>query len=179
LPSLTRIPRSIADAGTTLGRLTACVISESRMSLPAIPLIQDRLAGALILEALRVALSADGNIRSRWLEALSDPEVGPVLEAMLRSPERDWSVASLAECGAMSRSTFARRFQALLGRGPMDCLVDIRMRKAGELLARRDVDLKGVARAVGYRSTAAFSASFKRWSGLAPSDYRRHENHRA
>jgi AraC-like DNA-binding protein len=173
LPLLAKVPPGYADGGTTLGRLASCVISESRATTPAVALIQDRLAAAMILEALRVTLSSNGDIRSGWLEALADPEIGPVLDAMLRAPERDWSVASLAEHGSMSRSTFARRFQSLLRCGPMDCLVDIRMRKASELLALRDVDLKSVARSIGYRSTAAFSASFKRWCGLTPSEFRR------
>jgi AraC-like DNA-binding protein len=175
LPPLLRVPSRGIGAETTLSRLASCVISEARSPSPAIQLVQDRLASALVLEAVREALSSIGEDRSVWLAALADPEIGPVLETMLRVPEKDWSVASLAESGAMSRSTFARRFQQLLGCGPMDVLVDIRMRKAGELLKRRGVDLKSIARSIGYRSTAAFSASFKRWCGQTPSDYRQPE----
>lgn len=176
LASFPAVMQLSRDGGSALlERLAACVIAEAREVTPALPLVQSHLGSALLLETLVRATASQAKETTGWVAALADREIGPILRLMLQSPATDWTVARLAEQGAMSRSTFARRFQALLGCGPMDCLVDIRMRRACQLLAQRTADLKSISRTVGYRSAAAFSASFKRWSGQSPSDYRREQ----
>ena len=166
----TFIARSAAQPDSPLAQLVQCLTSLCRCG--ADPLIVDRLAGVLIVETLRCAVVSRPAASAGWIRAAADPEIGPILEALRAAPEQKWTVAMMAARGAMSRSTFARRFTEVTGTAPMDCLVDIRMQKACERLSTDRPDLKLIARVTGYRSAAAFSAAFKRWCGLTPSEFR-------
>lgn len=155
-----------------LSRLAATIAAQAREMGPGAGVILSRLIETLLLEFARQHMLRSDGGAATWLRGLADPEVGPVLEAMLRQPEREWSVASLAQAGGMSRSTFARRFRDLTGLAPMDLLLELRMRRACERMRDDSEDLKSIAREVGYGSTAAFGVAFKRWSGQTPSEFR-------
>jgi AraC-like DNA-binding protein len=49
-----------------------------------------------------------------------------------------------------------------------------RMQLATTLLARSGSKVRAVAESVGYASEAAFSRAFKKHTGMAPADWRRH-----
>jgi AraC-like DNA-binding protein len=168
LPPLLHL--STLNEGGLLGKVATATVAASQ-DVSATQPVFDRLGEALVVQALYMHLRTRPATEAGWLRAAADPEIGPVLLAMLSHPDRDWSVASLAEAGSLARSTFARKFRELVDCGPMDFLLDVRMRRAARRLADDDADLKSVARAVGYRSTAAFSVAFKRWSGVAPSRF--------
>ena len=51
-------------------------------------------------------------------------------------------------------------------------LTAVRMERAAELLGRRNLTVREVARRVGYRQPAQFAKAFRRHIGVAPSDYR-------
>jgi AraC-like DNA-binding protein len=82
-----------------------------------------------------------------------------------------WTVESLAEAAAMSRSAFAARFKELLGQTPLEYVTEWRMQKAIQLLQQCDRKLVDVARSVGYESDAVFSKAFKRVVGASPGEY--------
>jgi len=129
------------------------------------------LLSVACVQELRRWLEAHPATEPGWLAGIHDGEIGPILSLMLRQPEQDWTIQSLAEAGQMARSTFARRFRRLVGEAPMDVLTGIRMRAACQML-QGDHGLKEVARSVGYRSVSAFSVAFRRWSGGSPVAYR-------
>jgi AraC family transcriptional regulator, regulatory protein of adaptative response / methylphosphotriester-DNA alkyltransferase methyltransferase len=51
-------------------------------------------------------------------------------------------------------------------------LTGVRMERAAELLGRRNLTVREVARRVGYRQPAQFAKAFRRHHGAAPSDFR-------
>ncbi len=51
-------------------------------------------------------------------------------------------------------------------------LTDVRMQRAGELLARTSDTVREVARRVGYRQPAQFAKAFRSRHGIAPSAFR-------
>jgi AraC-like DNA-binding protein len=65
----------------------------------------------------------------------------------------------------MSRSSFAERFAAYLGRW--------RLQLAARMLSGDAVSVGQAASAVGYRSEAAFNRAFRREVGEAPGAWRR------
>ena len=103
---------------------------------------------------------------------MTDPDMGPAVALMHSQPDAPWTVASLAERVAMSRSVFSARFTALVGKPPLQYLSEWRMQKASHLLRTTRDELKEVAAKVGYESPSAFSKAFTRWAGVAPSVYR-------
>ncbi|MEW4527509.1 helix-turn-helix transcriptional regulator [Maioricimonas sp. JC845] len=100
-------------------------------------------------------------------------EVSTSVQLMRDDLARRWTVASLAEEVGMSRSAFASLFSEVVGKTPMTVLLDYRMQRAGDLLARSRSSIKEIAAEVGYRSSATFSTVFRKWSGLSPTEFRR------
>jgi AraC-like DNA-binding protein len=90
-----------------------------------------------------------------------------------RDPARAWTVEGLAREVAMSRSRFAARFTALVGRPPLDYLAEWRMQRARGFLRAGGASVGQVAGRLGYRSEAAFSHAFRRRIGVPPGAYRR------
>jgi AraC-like DNA-binding protein len=111
--------------------------------------------------------------RTDWLAGLRDPFVGRALSALHLNPARAWSLPSLARHVGLSRSALAERFSQFVGRPPMQYLTNWRMQLAtNHLLAGRE-SVAAIANRVGYDSESAFSRSFKKVVGTAPSQWRR------
>lgn len=133
------------------------------------------LAATLMRQCLVLLLRRQGGGRAAevpWLAALNDPRLGRAVAAMLNRPQDDHTLARLADIAGMSRSAFADRFSAAFGRGPMDLLKEIRLRRAARLLRSSDRPVKVVATSVGYGSRSYFSRAFKELYGISPVDYR-------
>ena len=107
-----------------------------------------------------------------WLDALEDPNLARVLDAILEKPERPHSLESLAELANMSRSVSARRFHECFDRTPMDYLRDVRLRRAARLLQRAELSVNDVASKVGFASRSHFSHAFRDHFGCAPAEFR-------
>ena len=59
-----------------------------------------------------------------------------------------------------------------LGRSPGQHVIYLRMKRAAELLVTTPGKVEAISAAVGYETPFAFSATFKRWLGCSPSEYR-------
>jgi AraC-like DNA-binding protein len=135
---------------------------------PGNALVVQQLATMILVQALRLHLDASDGVG--WLFALSDRQVGAALAAIHREPARRWTVERLAAEAGMSRSSFAARFRARVGDGPIEYLTRWRMLLAGRDLSRGET-VGTVSRTMGYESESAFSTAFKRVMGHSP---RRH-----
>src|SRR3546814_4332520 len=85
---------------------------------PGFACVLSRLTETFFVEALRQHMAREGG-SSRALAALKDPVVGDALARMHAEPMRDWSVETLAEEVAVSRSLLASRFTTLMDCPPM------------------------------------------------------------
>jgi AraC-like DNA-binding protein len=108
-----------------------------------------------------------------WPAALADPAVSEALHAMHTEPEAQWTVRELGARARLSRTVFAQRFTATVGRPPLAYLTWWRMTMAASQLRNTDAPLSTVARRCGYSSEFAFAKTFKREFGVAPGSYRR------
>jgi AraC-like DNA-binding protein len=105
---------------------------------------------------------------------LRDEKIGRALTAIHRDPAREWTVASLADEVAMSRSAFAARFTELVGQPAMAYVTWWRMQVALGLLRNEGLTAAEASERVGYGSEAAFSRAFKRTIGFSPGSARSH-----
>lgn len=126
----------------------------------------------LLVEILKLHLASSPAADQGWARAIRDPILAPVLAAIHGSPERKWSVASLAHEAHVSISLLDERFREVLGIAPIRYLTGWRMHVAEDLLRSSDLSLASVARRVGYDSEEAFSRAFKRAHDQAPSVWR-------
>jgi len=133
-------------------------------------LIARQLACMIFVQVLRLYL---GEYEGQgWLFALSDKYVGAAIAAMHREPSKRWTVAELADEVGMSRSSFAARFGALVGDGPIEYLTRWRMLLAGRSLSRGE-SVSKIAGSLGYESESAFRTAFKRVTGRTPHHHAR------
>jgi AraC family transcriptional regulator len=83
------------------------------------------------------------------------------------------SLAALAQLVRLSPNYFCRAFSQSFGMPPQRYRTQQRIERAKTLLAERRQSVTDVGLSVGYSEASAFSAAFRRVSGLTPSSYRR------
>jgi AraC-like DNA-binding protein len=173
LPQWIRVPKRERHANEWLNETVRFLHKETREPGMGSETITTRLIDVMFVEAIRTWLKDQPEGAAGWLGALRDPAIGSALGLIHKTPEKPWTVPSLAAEVGMSRSPFAARFTALVGQAPMSYLKTWRLQLAARLLQNQALSLSNIAEHVGYESAAAFSRIFKREFGVAPGQYRR------
>ena len=170
LPPVLSLPSSIDDP---IHGVIALLSRELAHAESGRQTVLDRLLDVLVVLGLRTGLACSANAPA-WFRAASDPRLARALQSMHANPGKPWGVDELARLSNMSRATFARVFQELLGQSPMKYLTEWRMTVARDLLRTQDVSLAEVADQVGYSSQCAFVTAFRRHHGQPPGRWRQH-----
>src|SRR3984885_637255 len=131
-----------------------------------------RILDLIFIQILR-AWAAGQDAEPNWLAGALDPQIGPALSAIHRDPGHDWTVEELARACNLSRSAFAARFLARVGKPPATYLVHVRLDTATGLLRDTSLPATFIPKNVGYTSEAAFSRAFKNRYGTPPARWRR------
>jgi AraC-like DNA-binding protein len=173
LPPLIHLRPAETPAAEWLEATLRFLAWETREARPGTETIVSRLTDVIFVQVLRAWIESVPEGRGGWMGALRDRQVGAALALVHRSPERDWTNASLAEAVGMSRSRFAARFTALVGEPPITYVSRWRLETAAGLLQDGALSLAEVASRVGYQSEAAFSKAFRRRFDAPPGAYRR------
>ena len=84
----------------------------------------------------------------------------------------DLSLDDIARRVASSRRQLQRAYAEIGNTTFREHLTRVRMDRAAGLLNDRALTVREVARRVGYRQPAQFAKAFRRYLGVAPSDYR-------
>lgn len=177
-PIVDALPRCFVvreqDSGMQCRQLAQLMLHEARGNSFGSRAILDKMADTLFVMAVRHYIEHAPERRG-LLAALCDPRLVRALEAMHTRPEKDWTVAALADAAHMSRTSFANHFAAVLGTGPIEYLTQWRMSEARRLLADPRTSVAAVADQLGYRTEAAFRRAFKRVTGVGPGTVRRQD----
>ncbi|WP_246102785.1 AraC family transcriptional regulator [Streptomyces piniterrae] len=136
------------------------------------PVVLDRLLDLLFMVSLRTWTERQDGEPPPWHRAMADPAIGRALQLLHQHPARPWTVGKLADAVGLSRSGFAHRFHALVGRPPMSYLTQWRITLAAGLLTEPGHTLDSIARTVGYADAFSLSSTFKRVRGVSPNEYR-------
>ena len=147
--------------------------AEAKELRPGGETVITRLSDILVIQAIRSWIEEDPAAQTGWLGALQDKHIGRAIALIHRDPARAWTVASLSNEVAMSRSAFAARFTELVGEPVMHYAARWRMHVALTWLKEDDAGLADLANRLGYQSEAAFSRAFKRFIGISPGAVRR------
>jgi len=144
------------------------ISNEAKFLRPGGETIITHLADILVLQVIRHWMETAPEASQGWVGALKDKHIGVALKAIHHSPEKNWTVESLAqECG-MSRSGFSAHFKRLVGNSVKNYLTEWRMHLAYQRLKFKNEPLIVLAEELGYQSEAAFSRAFKRVMGVTP-----------
>lgn len=82
------------------------------------------------------------------------------------------TIKYLAELGNLSVSSFNRIFKKETKLTPMEYLMQIRLEQSKKLLRRKEVPMTEIAMRCGFNSSAYFSASFRKYYNVTPTEYR-------
>lgn len=143
-----------------------------RSSHPTAQSIAVRLTEALLTIALKEAISES---RSNSIyKGLGDPVIARVTAAILKAPQKNWTLEDLLEIAHLSRSALNSRFSASLGMTPRQFVKHIRFTRASELLMDTSLSIAKIAEHSNYGSEAAFNRAFSKWCGQTPGATRVH-----
>lgn len=153
-------------------QLAVALREEAAAGGPAGQLFVDGIATTLALHLLR----RYSNLAPR--QAGSAPGLGgarlrKVIEYVEAELAGDLRLARLAEVAGMDRHHFSRAFRQATGVPPHRFVVERRVERATELLARTDLPIAQVALAVGMSSQSHLTTVFRRTVGDTPRAYRR------
>jgi AraC family transcriptional activator of mtrCDE len=134
------------------------------------------MSAALLKQVIVLVLRRSLVSMNAWAQrfpVLSDPLVARAFAAMAMRPGDDHSLQSLAHVACLSRSAFAARFTATVGKSPIQVLRELRLRQAMHQLKAGGVAIELVARNAGYASRSSFIKAFRKGYGTDPSQVRR------
>jgi AraC-like DNA-binding protein len=174
LPPLIHV-RAASECALVLRSMLQVLSAETAAPKIGATVMTSHLAHILLVQALRAYLGTEERPHG-WLGALADSKIGSALALMHRDVAREWTVDDLAATAGMSRSSFALKFKTLVGKAPLDYWLQVRMRRAGQLLRNSSKTVASVAYAWGYESEKSFGKAFKRVMGCPPSSYRKAGN---
>lgn len=132
--------------------------------------VADEIAARLVLYLRRPGY------QSQWSDALvaqhtaKDPLAPAIAWARANLAKAD--PESVARRAGLSPRTFHRRCLAHLSTTPAKLLDKLRVERARDLLASRELPLKTLAASCGFSSTACMNRAFERELGMAPRAYR-------
>jgi AraC family transcriptional regulator, alkane utilization regulator len=148
------------------------IVSLVEAATPGSQLMLGRLMEMLFLEMLRLYAERLPEGSKGWLAALKDPIVARAIQLVHTEPARKWTAGDLAREAGTSRTVLADRFNAILGRPPIDYVTGWRIQLAADRLRNSREGIASIAANVGYESEAAFNRAFKREFGQPPGRYR-------
>ena len=147
------------------------LILESISENPGVQETLNRLSETLFMIIIREYVQDESNY-SGFAQALRDPRIYKVLEAIHNSPSEEWTLESLADIAAMSRSAFTSKFKELLDETPINYIKQWRMKAAYQWFRDENITIAEAADRCGYLTEAAFSKAFKRELGITPGKVR-------
>lgn len=153
--------------------LLGLLADEATSSEPTSRLFVEQLIDLVCLQLLRSHSSLAVRAQPLARRGLAAWQVKRLTHYMGDHLDRDVRLEELASLVGLSRFHLCHAFRLATGRTPHDWLVTLRIDKAKKLLAAPGLRIIDVALAVGYQTPSAFAASFRRFTGVTPSEFRR------
>lgn len=135
-------------------------------------LILEHLLQFMLVYSLRYYIDSNPS-RSGWLAALSDKNLIGAIDLIHKDLRINWKVEELADAVGMSRSAFALKFKKRMQLSPVTYSRNWKMLVAQKLLADSSATIAEIADKIGYESESSFRLAFKRFSKIAPGEFRR------
>lgn len=117
-------------------------------------------------------------LKAEWENSIKNksPKIKELMQSaiqyVLNNYEREMSITDIAKYIFLSPSYFTRAFKEDTGLSPMQYLLDIRIKRACELLKETDLKVGEIAHSVGFSNQQRFNDIFKKQIKMAPMQYR-------
>ncbi|MDO8928527.1 MAG: response regulator, partial [Bacteroidota bacterium] len=103
-----------------------------------------------------------------------------IMEKALQSIEKnmdnsEFTVEGLAAAAGINRTTMFYKIKSLTGFSPVEFILDIRMKRAAQLIIDSQLLIKEVSYMTGFSDLKYFGKCFKRKYGMTPMEYRKYK----
>lgn len=178
-----RVPEDVAIVGAGNDPLT-CEVTDPPLSSVALAAERVGFEAARVLDQLMQGRPAPQSSKlippvgivarfSTHVDAPGDPDVVRAVRFIRDSAQDGITVDDVLEEVPLSRRTLEIRFRHALGRSPGEEIRRVRIERAKRLLIETDAGMDGVARGSGFSSANQLSETFRRETGVSPSQFRR------
>ncbi len=98
--------------------------------------------------------------------------LGKLIGLLEKDYPREWSLDKIAKLSGMSKNNLLLVFKDATGQSPIDFLLNLRLRKAAEMLLNSDCNIAEAALNNGFHDSNYFTRQFKKKFGRSPRQYR-------
>ncbi|MFB8828408.1 helix-turn-helix domain-containing protein [Azotobacter sp. CWF10] len=154
-------------------RILELLSREARLDEPASRLFVEQAIDLLCLQLVRGHSSFGALHIEQPRGGLADWQVKRVTAYMREHLDEEIGLDELAALVSLSRFHFCTAFRRATGQTPHQWLVHLRIAQARQLLAIPGMSVTEIALSVGYQTSSAFAAAFRKVTGATPTDYRR------
>ena len=138
--------------------------------------IGSNLLNYLMLMELFVLISRA--LKAEWENSIKNksPKLKELMQSaiqyILNNYERELSITDIAKYVFLSPSYFTRAFKEDTGLSPMQYLLNVRIKRACELLTETDQKIGEIAYSVGFSNQQRFNDIFKKQTKMTPMQFR-------
>ena len=147
------------------------LLIESNPATSAGRLYADSLIQTLTLHLLKNYSTANA-VQEQLNGGLSGYKLRRVKEFINENLEEDLPLAALAEVADLSQFHFARAFRRTTGLTPQQYLMQQRIERAKELLAKDDLPIVEISLRTGFKNQSHFTTLFRKYTKLTPKLWR-------
>jgi AraC family transcriptional regulator len=130
------------------------------------------VARALAADVLRKYSALETRVSMPSGGRLSARQIKLITEYLHENLSADIQINDLAKVVGVSRTLLIRRFKASFGETPHQHIIDLRIRRAQELLEHTTLSMAQIASTCGFADQAHLSFAFRRATNMPPSIYR-------
>lgn len=159
------------DKDPLIQQIGFALLEESKAETPAGRLYTDSLIQTLTLHLLKNYSNAAA-VRETANGGLSGYKLKRVEEFIDANLEEDLSLAELAEVADLSQFHFARAFRKSTGQTPQQYLMQRRIERAKELLAKNDLPIIEISLRTGFKNQSHFTTLFRKFTKFTPKIWR-------
>lgn len=152
-------------------QLGLALLNESNPENSAGRLYADSLVQTLTLHLLRNYSNATV-VQENTNGGLSGYKLRRVQEFINAKLEEDLSLAEIAEIAELSQFHFARAFRKSTGKTPQQYLMERRIERAKELLARENLPIVEISLQTGFKNQSHFTTIFRKLTKYTPKTWR-------
>ena len=137
----------------------------------AIAAMRQAKSGAALLAAFQLAMQDQAQGAWQAGDSYSNTLIGKILAYIEANFRKNLSLDSIAEQFSITPFYLSRLIKKKIGKSFPDLLADYRIRCAKQLLAQGK-SVKEVTYEVGFSSQNYFGKTFKKWTGVTPTEYK-------
>lgn len=165
------ITESYNSRDQLIQQIGLALLEETGAETPTGKLYADSLAQTLVFHLLKnysTAKYATANLNG----GLSGYKLRRVKEFINENLEEDLPLAAIAEVADLSQFHFARAFRRTTGLTPQQYLMQQRIERAKELLAKDDLPIVEISLRTGFKNQSHFTTLFRKYTKFTPKLWR-------